>query len=803
MVCVLLVCGCGTSDPGTGASSTTLELAERQVLSATIAAEGEVDWYHFNAVETNRTLTVNCTSAYRNSPVDFMLTVFEKDEQGNLELIFGESAPEDAAEAANIDINIRIDQPKDLYFSVRDFRDDDASDEIVYRISAFYSDHAVDNSTFEQALVVGVDTGECQTDTISYVGEVNCYRFTIAADGVYRILMQYDVWANAVLQVNLGLELYDDEGHKIYEFNGPQPADHTYGILAFLTAGLYYLAVSDQGQDDTSPYYYSVCVDSVDASELALNDTRETAENRLPDAEGYRLDGSLEYFQDEDWYMVPVPAASPGSFQTLILSFHHDFGEGLPDSLSNQINPGAYRIEVQDAEGHILYDCEHSVSATEAHHVQISAGPGDERYVVVKPVSGTQMLAALPYQLRVEVEEVSDPGESGNGEEMTVVLDSGGETVTGKIYKLGDVDIYEITVPTTSGPRILEVYFDTFEPSDVSYTVHVTWSGFHRILRDTNGTDNGADEGDHFKYSTYLPQTSSSGTRVTFQVCDDQNNDGSNTEYTLTVGVLEIPDSVDSVPSGINSSGHATVYFDEPGERGAVDAVDVIVIEYDNTSQPEFNADTSQLRVGALDINNQWQSDWVSGFVDYDGDRDIFQLIFPGELTDVGEGAPEEWYFDIQVQIYAAGGGVEYSWTLFRDAYPPNNRLLERTFWQDTQGEIYEYDYDGEGIVAGWADMETTPETVDVTVPYGDQEFWVGNRWGGSHFFLSVQDFNRAVIETVWDETLERSVPLPNQVPDNDWGSTNSSVSVAPYYFQVTVTYHPGCSYPDDEDCAD
>ena len=116
MVSVLLACGCGSSGPGTdtGGSSTTRELLESEPLSGTITTEGEVDWYHFNAVETNRTLTVNCASAYRNSPVDFMLTVFERDGQGNMELIFGKSAPEDAAEAANIVINIRIDQPKDL-----------------------------------------------------------------------------------------------------------------------------------------------------------------------------------------------------------------------------------------------------------------------------------------------------------------------------------------------------------------------------------------------------------------------------------------------------------------------------------------------------------------------------------------------------------------------------------------------------------------------------------------------------------------------------------------------------------------
>ncbi|MBN1832626.1 MAG: hypothetical protein JW896_11000 [Deltaproteobacteria bacterium] len=804
MVCVLLICGCATDESQESTSPSTRELFEMETVSGTIATEGEVDWYSFNAVETNRTLTVSCNSRYGNSPVDFMITVYERDAQGDFVLIFGKSAPEDAAEAAHLAINVSVDQPKELFFAVRDFMDDDASDEIEYEISAFYSDAVVDNSSFEQATEVEIDAdGACPTDSISEVGEVNCYYFYIDTDGVYQIIVQYDLWINAYLPVNLGLELYDEYGAKIYEFDGRQPADYVYGILVSLASGGYYLVVDDQGQDDTSPYYYSVCVESVDVSELELNDTQARAEPRTPDSEGYDLGGSLEYVQDEDWYEVPVPEPSHGAFQTLVLGFHHDFTEGIPDSLANQTDPGGYQIEVRDGVGNTLYAHEHSVSATSPHHIQISTGQVDVLYVVVKPVYETQMLTSLPYQMRAALEEVSDSGETENGEEVLTILDSGGETIVGKIYKLGDVDNYQITVPTISGPRILEVYFDSFEDSDVTYTVHVTWDGFHKIISDRNGTENGADEGDHFKGSYYLPQTTGFGTTVNLQVGDDQNNDGSDMEYILTVGVLEIPESVPPVPGSVDNSGPATVYFDEPGERVAGDAVEVTVIEYDNTSQPEFNADTNRLRVGPLDINDQWQSDWVAGFVDYEGDRDIFQLIFPAELTDVAEGAPEDWYFDIQVQIYAPPGIVEYAWTLFRDAPPPNNNLLERTFWQDTQGEIYEYDYAGEGIVAGWADMEITSETIHVTVPYGDQEFWLGDVWSRSHFYLSIQDFNRAVMETVWNDVLERNVPLPNQVPDNDWGNTNSSPSIAPYYFQVTVTYHAGCSYPDDPDCAE
>ena len=803
MVFALIFGGCASDDSENSTSPSTRELLESEIVSGTIAMEGEVDWYSFNAVETNRTLTVNCKSAYRNSPIDFMVTVYERDAQGDLVLIFGKSAPEDAAEAANLLINVGIDQPKELFLAVRDLMDDDASEEIVYEISAFYSDAVVDNSSFEQAMEVEVDAGgACPTDNISEVGEVNCYHFYVDNNGVYQISVQYDIWDNAYLPVNLGLELYDEYGAMIHEFDGPQPADYIYGILASLAGGGYYLVVDDQGQDDTSPYYYSVCVESVNVSELELNDTQITAESRAPDTEGYDLGGSLEYVQDEDWYEVAVPEVSQGSFQTVILSFHHNFTSGLPNSLANQTDPGGYQIEVRDAGENILYAYEHSVSATSPHHVQISSGQGDVHYVVVKPVYETQMLASLPYQMRVEVKEVSDPGETENGEEVTTILDPEGETIVGKIYKLGDVDNYQITVPTTSGPRVLEVFFDTSEHSDVTYTVYVTWNGFHKILSDRNGTDNGADEGDHFKGSYYLPQTTGMNTTINFQVGDDQNNDGSDVEYAMRVGVLEIPNNVPSIPGSVDISGLATVYFDEPGERAAGDGAEVTVIEYNNTSQPEFNADTNRLRVGTLDVNDQWQSDWVGGFVDYEGDRDIFQLIFPAELTDIAEGAPEEWYFDIQVQIYAPPGSVEYSWTLFRDASPPNNNLLERTFWQNTQGEIYEYNYTGEGIVAGWADMEITSEVINVTVPYDDQEFWLGNVWRRSHFYLSIQDYNRAVMETVWDDVLERHVPLPNQVPDNDWGSTNSSLPVAPYYFQVTVTYHAGCSNPDDADCA-
>ena len=86
----------------------------------------------------------------------------------------------------------------------------------------------------------------------------------------------------------------------------------------------------------------------------------------------------------------------------------------------------------------------------------------------------------------------------------------------------------------------------------------------------------------------------------------------------------------------------------------------------------------------------------------------------------------------------------------------------------------------------------------DETIPTGGDNFWLGHVWSGSKYYLSVQDFNKALTDRVWNNALERWDPVPNQIPDNDWGNTNSAPTVRPYYFQVTVTKHPGCSYPGD-----
>jgi hypothetical protein len=58
----------------------------------------------------------------------------------------------------------------------------------------------------------------------------------------------------------------------------------------------------------------------------------------------------------------------------------------------------------------------------------------------------------------------------------------------------------------------------------------------------------------------------------------------------------------------------------------------------------------------------------------------------------------------------------------------------------------------------------------------------VGDPWQGPAYF-SISDFNY-LLDAGGNDNTE---------PDEDWGA----FGVAPYYFRVTLIYHPGVSYPE------
>jgi hypothetical protein len=155
--------------------------------------------------------------------------------------------------------------------------------------------------------------------------------------------------------------------------------------------------------------------------------------------------------------------------------------------------------------------------------------------------------------------------------------------------------------------------------------------------------------------------------------------------------------------------------------------------------------------------------------VDYQDDRDFFQIDL-GKLDSTG--AETSWYYDVTVRLVVPvpGNEVEYVWKLYRDSN-------ENAIIMDDPTSP-----DGYKACAG----DTTPETVeamDLTTPTGDDTFWIGSQWGeDAKFYLGIGDFNYLILPAT-DET--------NDQPDNDWGYD------APYYFTMTLTYHPGQAYPD------
>ncbi|MGD9007740.1 MAG: hypothetical protein PVG41_07455 [Desulfobacteraceae bacterium] len=805
IVFCLAACGGGGSDEGNSDSDIT-ELALDETATGKITTVGEVDWYRIDAVENDRILTVHLSGTCQYLFVDFMLTIYEKDDDGNLETIFGESAKEEVMAMADITIDVPITGSRTLYLAVRDFKDDEASDLVSYQLSATYSDEVEDNSTFESAidLTVGPDQVCYADESIFPQSDVDVYNFTIGGDnpsGVYRITAQYVLDSSTTtVPVTLDLELYNEDGQVIQQYKGAKPADHLYVLLPYLDEGDHYLVVGSQGRTSESELAYTLCIEPVDAQEVMENDTSDPADVYTPimesvtgeDAVQCSLTGSLEYIQDEDWYMIDVTPSMPGVSKNIIINLFHNFDQQVPAELQAQTVAAKYRITVLDETLESIYTYDHSVLATEPNIVEIGAGTGTSNYVMIKPVYEDQMLMAMPYQLGIKLRDHDDPNDS----EDPITLTSG-VPVTGKISVLGDKDDYEIAVDAATSPKILEVFFSApfDEAAQVSYAVTVQWDGNTRVIRDTNGVSQGVE----CKSSFYIPAAET----VNIQVSDEQNNDGDDVEYTLLVREVDIPTNLSGVshPSQLDSS---PVYHNEISENTDASAPEITVIEYDKEIHPSYKADTTMLRVGPL-VGNAWTSEWIAGYVDYDGDRDLFELNF----DDITHGV-ETWYFDIQIQMVAPGSEVEYSWTLFRDAAPANDVLVERMYLENV-GTAFEFEHfpEGGGIIASWADTdhEETTATIDVTIPDDapddpedetDTLFWIGKDSVGSKFYFSVNDFNRAVLSRTWDEQNETWIPTPNPIPDNDWGY---SPSVGPYYFQVTVTYHDDRGCPEPYEC--
>jgi hypothetical protein len=339
----------------------------------------------------------------------------------------------------------------------------------------------------------------------------------------------------------------------------------------------------------------------------------------------------------------------------------------------------------------------------------------------------------------------------------------------GLVSYAGDVDWYGIAVDTTA-PQILAVELNIDAASIVDYQLSI-WRG-EVMVKKVSDLD-GSDGPTHLKTSILLPADYQGAASYHFKVCDAQNNEGSSEPYSITASATPIADAPLSIGA---TDGHTLQYYSETEVEP--DSLADVELEIFSTLQPHFKANTTWLdfrneaaagitKVRGTDGTTTITFPWVSGYIDYQGDRDLFELDF-GKL---GLGDETSWYYDVVVHLVVPnpGSNVEYVWKLYRDS----NR----------NGIIMDDPTSPDGYKA--CDGDTTPQTIepiDKITPTGGDTFWIGSQWGeNAKFYFGISDFNYLRLPGT-DEN--------NPLADDDWGYD------APYYFTLTLTYHPGQAHP-------
>jgi hypothetical protein len=251
-----------------------------------------------------------------------------------------------------------------------------------------------------------------------------------------------------------------------------------------------------------------------------------------------------------------------------------------------------------------------------------------------------------------------------------------------------------------------------------------------------------------------------------FKAYDFRDDEGSDVAYTIRVDLKDIPSVLPVLADGAPPFGAAIQYYSEATESSS----NPVTLELDSVTRKIFGVNSSLLDFsGATTQINTPQTGlttltlpWIAGYVDYQGDQDWFLLDF--QPLD----SSTSWYYEIFIDFYAPAADTEYVWKF----YPDRNKnavVSDRISGSD-------------GFVASAGKRNNVPAIMNIRTPStGESKFWAGNPWQGRTYF-SISDFNY----------LFNPDGSRNLEPDDDWGGYNS----APYYFRVTLVYHPGVSYP-------
>ena len=467
---------------------------------------------------------------------------------------------------------------------------------------------------------------------------------------------------------------------------------------------------------------------------------------------------------DIDWYEFSLPDPSPATYQAVDITISGDATANASLVL---------RVVVYDSDHHAVLTRDFSCGG-EAYQNRFRARSG-AYYVSVTPLNPGKLDQSANYRILLQPGDLTDNDD--NTENDAVSLASG-VPAGGSIGYQADVDWYQMTVDTAS-PHIVGVEL-TSDSSVVDYQLSI-WRGT-QLIRKVSDLD-GSDGPTHLKTAVYVPADMNGSAVYTFKVGDAQNDEGSDVAYTITATETAVPVAV----SGINemNAGDVLRYYDERNEQSETGgSYTPAKLEVFSGYQPTFSANTDWLDFRSdplpdgVDLSDPGDGTtvitfpWIAGYIDYQGDRDMFQLDF-GKLSPGG--SETEWYYDVKVRMVVPfpGSTVEYVWKLYRD--------------RNRNGVIMDDPTSPDGYKACAGD--TTPRersAMDLTVPTGNDTFWIGSDWGeNAKFYFGVSDFDYKYLPD------SGNPPEENPEPDDDWGYD------APYYFQLQLIYHPGLAGPE------
>jgi hypothetical protein len=757
IICLFIACQ-SSDDHSSGPTEQALPLlTENQQVSGTIESKGNVDWYQYRTRRANSLLHVQCTNNTQRPDTELLVTAYKKKDDGSYERLFADHARENSVLPTNIQMNLFVKYPQDIYLSVRDYMDDDIS-AYPYYLKVSESELTTTNASIESASPITVDNfDKCANAVIDSIGKHDHYRFSVMSRGIYEIIISPQTFQNTT-SVVFSIEIFNGQGISVMKHT----PFHNYDICVplLLSPDEYRMVISDSGHDHSDPSASChVCIQSQSGFELSINDNQDQATPLGEISTGrIHIDGRLAYLNDQDCYAVQILPGSHDELAIMKLEF-----QSLTD------HQGAYQIDYYDTDQLIR---SHEYRPRSSSYKTLMNIQTTENTLCVHAVE-TDKCDPMAYTAQLTLAWIDDPDEKvekqspisgewaqGNNTINTanaIEVNEQVSTITGKIAYQGDEDWYALSV-NKSEASILEVFFNTQQGGSVEYRLSIRADADPvRQLKSLNPSE----EATLMKTSLWLPPDDTIETYY-LRICDDLGNDADPYgDYSIQTMVTPTPLTIASAEMGV-----PTLYHHE--SKGVVSGA--VSLQLYNHSTQNFKVDTVSLRVdNPLALTQVFEDGfvveypWIGGFIDFQGDHDFFLLsLDSSNIATLGleeSLATDQWYYDIFIDFKSSGSSVEYIWKLFRNS-SGNKKLIDR---QNVSN----------GFFASAGDTDFQPQAFEMHHPESGQKFWVGHQWAGP-FYLCITDFNN----------------VTGNLPDDDWGYD------APYYFKLRLVYHSGVSRP-------